>query len=128
MKAHVEIDATEKADLIAKEASPSLVANTITEGGITAIWQNTHRRETKVDSFGKGRVIGWNRTSVIAYSHVRTGKERLKGWREKIGKEDSGFCHCRAGTTETDTHVAFRCIQGEKWGRRWSTWKQMDQK
>ena len=30
--------------------------------------------------------------------------------------------------TETGTHAAFRCIQGERWRRRWSTWRQIDQK
>ena len=79
-----------------------------------------------MEGFGRGRVIGWNRDSVTAYSHLRTGKGRLKAWREKFGKEEFGYCKC--GVTETGNHVAFRCIQGEHWGRRWSTWKQMDQK
>ena len=47
---------------------------------------------------------------------------------EKIGKEDFEYCSCGAGAIETGTHAVFGCIQGERWGRRWRTWKQMDQK
>ena len=47
---------------------------------------------------------------------------------EKIGKEDFEYCSCGAGAIETGTHAVFGCIQGERWGRWWRTWKQMDQK
>ena len=42
------------------------------EGGIKAVWQEIRRNERKVEGFGQGRVIGWNRDSVTAYSHLRT--------------------------------------------------------
>ena len=73
-----------------------------------------------MEGFGQGRIIGWNRDSVTAYSHLRTGKGRLNAWREKIGKAEFGYCKC--GTIDTGNHVAFGCIQGESWDRRWSTW------
>ena len=128
IKAHIGINGNEMADKMAKEATVHQGENKVTEGGIKAVWQEMRRNERRVEGFGKGRVIGWNRTSVTAYSHMRTGKGRLRGWREKIGKEDFGFCQCGAGMMETGTHAAFGCIQGERWGRRWSTWKQMDQR
>ena len=128
IKAHIGINRNERADQMAKEASVHQGGNKVTEGGIKAVWQETRRNERRVEGFGKGRVIGWNRTSVTAYSHMSTGKGGLRGWREKLGKEDLGFCQCGAGMTETGTHAAFGCIQGERWGRRWSTWRQMDQK
>ena len=128
IKAHIGINGNERADKMAKEASMHQSGNKVTEGGIKAVWQEMRRNERRVEGFGKGRIIGWNRTSVTAYSHMRTGKGRLRGWREKIGKADFGFCQCGAGMTETGTHAAFGCIQGERWGRRWSTWRQMDQR
>ena len=121
IKAQIGINGTERADKMAKEASVDQGGNKVTEGGIKAVWQETRRNERWVEGFGKGRVIGWNRTSVTAYSHMRTGKESLRGWREKIGKEDFGFWQCGAGMTETGTYVAFGYIQGERWGRKWST-------
>ena len=127
-KAHIGIRGNERADQMAKEASGYQGANKVTQGGIKAVWQEMRRNERRVEGFGKGRVIGWNRTSVTAYSHIRTGKGRLRGWRKKIGKEDWGYCYCGAGVTETGTHAAFGYIDGEKWGGRWNTWKQMDQK
>ena len=37
-----------------------------------------------MEGFGQGRVIEWNRESVTAYSHLRTGKGRLKhGWKDR---------------------------------------------
>lgn len=51
---------------------------------------------------------------VTAYSHLRTGKGRLTGWRERIGKQEFGDCYCEAGITETGTHATFGCIKGEK--------------
>lgn len=51
---------------------------------------------------------------VTAYSHLRTGKGRLKGWRERRGKQEFGDCSCWAGITETGTHTTFECIKGEK--------------
>lgn len=92
IKAHIGIHRNEKGDQIAKETTGQPVSNKGTEGGIKAIWAETRRNERRVDGIGKGRVIGWNRTSVTAYSHLRTWKGRLKGWREKIGKEDFGLC------------------------------------
>ena len=29
---------------------------------------------------------------------------------------------------ETGVHVAFGCFEGEKWGRAWSSWVEMDDK
>ena len=29
---------------------------------------------------------------------------------------------------ETGSHEALGCMTGEEWGRRWSTWAQMDEK
>ena len=125
VKAHKGIRGNEEADRLAKEATVKQLATNVTEGGIKAVWQEIRRNERRVEGFGRGRVIGWNRDSVTAYSHLRTGKG-IESLEEKVGKEEFGYCKC--GVTETGNPVAFGCIQGEHWGRRWSTWKQMDQK
>ena len=76
--------------------SPShTVRTSITKGGIKATWQEIRRNYRRVERFGCGRVIGWNRDSMTAYSHLRTGKGRLKAWREKIGKTEFGYCERR---------------------------------
>ena len=66
------------------------------------------RDKEKREKSGQGRIIRWNRDSVTAYSHLRTGKGRLRAWQEKIGKSEFVYCEC--GATETGIHVAFRYI------------------
>ena len=46
---------------------------------------------------------------------------------KKIGRADSGLCR-RCSVEETGSHEALGCMAGEGWGRRWSTWAQMDEK
>lgn len=116
VKAHTGIEGNEEADRLAKAATAERQVNNLTEGGIKGVWQQMSRNERRVEGYEKGRVIGLNRDSVTAYSHLRTGKGRLGAWREKIGKAEVGLCEC--GFTETGNHFAFGCIQGEQWGRK----------
>ena len=75
-----------------------------------------------------GRVVRWkSRYSVSAYSQLQTGKGLLKAWLKKIGRAESGDCD-RCGVEGSGAHGAFGCMAGEAWGRRWSTWGQMDKK
>lgn len=53
---------------------------------------------------------------------------KLNQWKEKIEKEECGYGHYRAGVTETGIYTAFRCMEGDMWGRGWSSSKQKDWK
>ena len=128
VKAHVSIPGNERADLEAKEAVEREGGLAVTEGGIRACVKQERKGERVVKGFGMGRVIGWSsRLSVTAYSQLRTGKGRLAAWRHKIGKDDTGPCR-RCNVPETGAHAAVGCIDGESFGRKWSTWRQMDEK
>ena len=128
VKAHVGISGNEEADTVAKEAAQAGGGRAVTEGGIRAWVKEMRKEERVVKGFGVGRVVRWkSRYAVSAYSQLRTGKGLLGAWLKKIGKAESGDC-VRCGVEGSGTHEAFGCMAGEAWGRRWSTWGQMDEK
>ena len=65
--------------------------------------------------------------AVTAYFELRTGKGRLAAWRHMIRRHETGLC-CRCTVLETGPHTAVGCMDGESFGRKWSTWEQMDEK
>ena len=118
----------EGADLEAKSAVETGGGTAVTEGGIRAIVKEGRKRERVVKGFGIGRVVRWSsRLTVTAYSQLRKGKGRLAAWRHKIGRHDTGLCR-RCAVLETGPHAAVGCMDGENFGRKWSTWGQMDEK
>ena len=100
----------------------------ITEGGLRQVWKAKRQAERAVEGYGKGRIPGWNRRAVVNYTHTRTGKGNLMVWRFLLGKVDSEGCRLCQSPRETGTHRAFGCLKGEWRGRRWSSWRQMDEK
>src|SRR5258705_454537 len=46
----------------------------------------------RVVGFGEGRVMSWGRKAVSTYTHLRSKKGALRGWKYKIGKDDSPQC------------------------------------
>lgn len=62
----------------------------------------------------------------MAYSQLRTGKRQLAMWRHKIGRHETGL-YPRCAGPETAPHAAVGCMDGESFGRRWSTCGQMDE-
>ena len=121
VKAHVGIPGNERADLEAKAAVENGGGTAVTEGGIRAIVKEGRMKERVVKGFGMGRVVRWSsRLAVTAYSQLHTGKGRLVAWRHKIGQHETGFCG-RCTVPETGPHAAVGCMDGEGFGRRWST-------
>ena len=128
VKAHIGNPGNEHADLEAKGAVERGGGLAVTEGGIRACIKEERKGERAVKGFGMGRVIRWSsRLAVTAYSQLRTGKERLAAWRHRIGRDDTGLCR-RCNVPETGAQAAVGCMDGESFGRRWSTWEQMDDK
>src|SRR5258706_9698139 len=91
----------------------------------------------QVVGFGEGRVMSWGRKAVSTYTHLRTKKGALRGWKYKIGKDDSPQCrHCGEGE-ETGDHLMFTCgkwkdlreevwIKEEAGSRSWRSWEDID--
>ena len=100
----------------------------VTEGGITAECKERRRQEKVVRGFGSGRVVLWtSRYAITAFSQLRTNKGMLASWLKRVGHADSDLCR-RCSVEETKAYEALGCMAGEEWGRRWSTWAQMDEK
>ena len=68
-----------------------------------------------------------SRYAIAAFSQLRMNKGLMASWRMKIGLADSDLCQ-RCSVEKTGSHEALGCMAEEEWGRRWSTWAQMDQK
>ena len=128
VEAHVGVPGNERADLEARLAVEAGGGTAVTEGGIRAMVKEGQKKERVDKGFGMGRVMRWSsRLAVTAYSQLRTGKGRLAAWRHKIGWHDTGLCR-RCAVPETGPPAAVGCMDGENFGRKWSTWGRMDEK
>ena len=128
VKAHIGIPGNEHADREAKSAVEAGGGTAVREGGIRAMVKEGRKKERVVKGFSMGRVVRWSsRLAVTAYSQLHTGKGQLAAWRHKIGRHDTGLCR-RCAVPETGPHAAVGCMDGENFGRKWSTWGQMDEK
>ena len=64
--------------------------------------------------------------SLYTYTQYRTGKGKLGQWRNILDPwTDPGCRHC-GEEVETGAHAVLVCPRGEWIGRRWSSWKEMD--
>ena len=85
----------------------------LTEGGLNS------------NSWPGGRVARWSRRVATRYTHCRTGKGNLKGWRE-IGKEDGEECRWCGGKGNTSSSGAKsfggRRPRGDRSRGRGRTW------
>ena len=128
VKAYMGIPGNERTHLEAKSAVEAGGGMAVTEGGIRALVKERRKKERVVKGFGIGRVVRWSsRLAVTAYYQLRTEKGRLAAWRHKIGRHDTGLCR-RCAVPETVPHAAVGCMDGASFGRKWSTWGQMDEK
>lgn len=118
----------EKADLKAKGVVKREGGPAVNEGGIRVCVTEGKKQERVVKGFSMGRVLRWSsRLLVTAYSQLRTRKRSLSVWRQRIGKDKTGQCR-RCDIPKTGTHVVLGCMDGESFGWRWSTGRQMDEK
>ena len=66
----------------------------------------------------------WIRTALTNYTHMRTGKGKIRYWRELVGQRDAGWRRCSAYVEDGD-HLAFHCV-GRAKGRQWASWEEME--
>jgi len=126
VQTHVGIYGNEEVDRLAKEGAEKTPNTTrIMEGGLKQAWAKKRKVERCVKGIGMGRVLKWNRKVLPNYTQCRTGKGRLGGWRYTLDLwEDPTYRVCQ--NLETGQHVALVCTAREWLGRRWSLWKQAD--
>ena len=77
---------------------------------------------------GEERVVKWERKASVSYVHCRTNKGDIQNWRHKRNNSKHSSCRFRRNHMETGEHIALVCPYGEEIGRRWSSWKEMDEK
>ena len=70
----------------------------------------------------------WERKARVSYVHYRTNKGNLQSWRHKLDNTKDPSCRFCGNHMETGKHLALVCSYGEEIGRRWSSWKEMDEK
>ena len=127
VEAHVSIRGNEKADELAKGgASLAREGDVVTEGGIKQEWKERGRKARQVEGYGKWRAVRWNRKALHTYTQCRTNKGRLGQWRNTLDPWSDPGCRWCGEEIETGTHAAIVCHRGEWIGRRWSSWKEMD--
>lgn len=129
VKAHVGIKGNEGADQVAKIGTLQRPSHpVITEGGLSQWWKAERKKEGEVGGTGKGRVVRWESKAMRSYTQCRTGKGNLGVWKNKLNSEVDLTCRKCGKYPETGAHIALSCIEAEGLGRRWSNWKQIDER
>ena len=117
VKAHAGVWGNERADALAKAGCGGGGIPRAKESGVRALCKKLRAGEKSVSGLGAGRISGWGRRAASRYMQLRTGKDDLVVWREKLGR-GLGSCRLCQGGLETGGHLVFRC-PGTREGIGW---------
>ena len=89
----------------------------VTEGGVRQASRAARVEARSVTTYGKGRLVGWRRRALSAYTWMRTGKGPQREWLHRIRASDDPSCPCGA-TVQSGEHIVWHCHLHDEARRR----------
>ena len=84
--------------------------------------------EEVCETYGRRKGSELAKKSRVLYIHCRINKGNLQSWRHTLDSTNDPTCRFSVNHMETDKHVGSVCQYGKEIGRRWSSWKEMDER